>query len=77
MSKKKDLGDLITDNKENAEELKAADKKVGFEKDKIEKGISKLILTNKQNTEELSAAYKIINIQMTREKVNLFHNRIQ
>src|ERR1035437_6428696 len=63
MTKKKDLGELITNNKENAEELSAADKKVASEKDKIEKNISKLIFTNEQNAEELSAAYKIIATQ--------------
>ena len=60
MSKNKDLGELITDNKENAEELSAADIKVASEKDKIEKNISKLIIDNKQNAKELDAAYKII-----------------
>jgi PAS domain S-box-containing protein len=64
MSNKKDLGELITDNKENAEELSAADKKrITSEKNKIEKKISKLILSNKKNSEELSAAYKIIATQ--------------
>jgi PAS domain S-box-containing protein len=64
MSNKKDLGELITNNKENAEELSAADKKkVTSEKDKIEKKISKLILSNKQNSKDLSAAYKIIATQ--------------
>ncbi len=63
MSKKKKLGDLITDNKENAEKLSAADIKVASDKDTKEKKISKLILENKQNSEELSAAYKIIATQ--------------
>jgi len=63
MSKKENLGDLITDNKENAEELSVADIKVTSDKDKIEKKISKLILDNKQNAEELGAAYKIITTQ--------------
>jgi hypothetical protein len=64
MSNQKNLGELITDNKENAEELSTADKKrVPSEKDKIEKTISKLILSNKQNSEELSAAYNIIATQ--------------
>ena len=63
MSKKENLGDLITDNKENAEKLSAADIKVASDKDKTEKKISKLILENKQNARELSAAYKIITIQ--------------
>ncbi|MDO9510883.1 MAG: hypothetical protein Q7J34_03920 [Bacteroidales bacterium] len=40
MSKKKKLGELITDNKENAEKLDAADIKVAFDKDKIEKKLS-------------------------------------
>ena len=60
MSKKKNLGDLITDNKENAEKLSEADIKVVSDKDKIEKKISKLIIENKQNSEGLSAAYKLI-----------------
>jgi PAS domain S-box-containing protein len=63
MSKKENLGDLITYNKENAEKLSAADKKVASDKYKIEKTISKLILENKQNAEKLYAAYKIINTQ--------------
>lgn len=60
MSKKKKLGELITDNKENAEKLDAADIKVASDKDKIEKKISKLILDNKHTSNELDAAYKII-----------------
>ena len=53
MSKKKNLGDLITENKENAEELSVADKKAALNKDAIEKKISKLIITNKENAAEL------------------------
>ena len=63
MSKREKLGELITDNKENAEKLSAADIKVASEKDKIEKKISKLILANKENALTLSSAYKIINTQ--------------
>ena len=63
MSKREKLGELITDNKKNAEKLSAADIKVTSDKDKTEKKISKLILENKQNTKELGAAYKIITIQ--------------
>ena len=63
MSKKKDLGELITDNKENAEKLSAADIKVASDKDKIDKKISKFILENKQNSKELSATYNIIATQ--------------
>src|SRR5665647_264713 len=63
MSKKENLGDLITENKENAEELSAADKKSALNKDETEKSISKLILANKENALELSAAYKIISTQ--------------
>lgn len=57
------LGDIIIENKENAEELTAADKKSASNKDEIEKKISKLIHTNKENAIELSAAYKIISTQ--------------
>ena len=63
MSKKEKLGELITDNKENAEDLSAADIKAASDKDKIEKKISKLILANKENALTLSSAYKIINTQ--------------
>ncbi len=57
------LGEIINDNKENAEKLSAADVKVASEKDEIEKKISKLILENEQNSKELSASYKIITKQ--------------
>jgi hypothetical protein len=60
MSKMKNLGNLVTENKENAQELSAADIKVASDKDKIEKKISKLIIENKQNSKELSSVYKII-----------------
>src|SRR5450759_2400591 len=63
MSKREVLGELITDNKKNAEKLSAADIKVTSDKDKTEKKISKLILENKKNAKELGAAYKIITIQ--------------
>lgn len=65
MSKKKKLGELVTDNKENAAKLDAADIKVFSDKDKTEKKISKLILDNRHNSNELDAAYKII---VTQEK---------
>ena len=63
MSKKEKLGELITENKETAEKLDAADIKAASDKDKIEKKISKLILENKETAEQLDAAYKIIVIQ--------------
>jgi PAS domain S-box-containing protein len=63
MSKKEKLGELITENKENAEKLDAADIKVASDKDTIEKKISKLILENKHTSNELDAAYKIIATQ--------------
>jgi len=63
MSKKEKLGELITENKENAEKLDAADIKVASDKDKIEKKISKLILESKHTSNELDAAYKIIATQ--------------
>jgi hypothetical protein len=63
MSKKEKLGELITENKENAEELSAADIKVASDKDTIEKKISKLIIDNKHTSNELDAAYKIIATQ--------------
>jgi len=72
MSKKNKLSEIITDNKENAEKLSAADKKVDFDKDEIEKKISKLILENKQNSKELCAAYKII----TKQKKEIEKRRV-
>lgn len=63
MIKKNKLSELITDNKENAEKLSAADIKVASDKDGIDKKISKLILENEQNSKELSASYKIITKQ--------------
>jgi PAS domain S-box-containing protein len=63
MSKKENLGDLITENIENAEELSAVDKKSALNKDDTEKKTSKLILANKENATELRVAYKTISTQ--------------
>ncbi len=63
MSKKEKLDELIAENKGNAEELSAADRKPAINKDATEKNISKLIHVNKENALTLSAANKIITTQ--------------
>jgi len=66
MSKKKNLGELITDNKENAEELSNADKKVASDKANKEKEKRKADLVSAKKELAHKAELTIIN-----KKLNL------